>query len=58
MGSSPIGVAIKMLLNKNGQVAEWLKATDCKSVPKGTMVRTHPCPPFKFDYDEVVHRGS
>ena len=26
-------------------MAEWLKAADCKSVPEGTVVRIHPCPP-------------
>ena len=31
----------------SGGVAEWLKATDCKSVPTGTKVRILLPPPFE-----------
>ena len=36
---------LKILL---GEVAKWLNAADCKSVPSGSMVRIHLSPPVAF----------
>lgn len=40
-GSSPVFGTIFF-----GEVAKWLNATDCKSVPSGSMVRIHLSPPL------------
>ena len=36
---------LKILL---GEVAKWLNAADCKSVPSGSMVRIHLSPPLNI----------
>jgi len=41
-----------------GQMGEWLKPTDCKSVPKGALIRIQLCPPNSCSYSITVYYAT
>ena len=42
-----------------GEVAKWLNAADCNSVPFGSMVRIRPSPPFlMLGYSQAVRQQT
>ena len=50
-----INLEIKILL---GEVAKWLNAADCKSVPSGSMVRIHLSPPLLLPRSQAVRHHT
>ena len=46
---------LKILL---GEVAKWLNAADCKSVPSGSMVRIHLSPPLLLPRSQAVRHHT
>ena len=45
-------------LNLLGEVAKWLNAADCKSVPSGSMVRIHLSPPLLLPRSQAVRHHT
>ena len=41
-----------------GEVAKWLNAADCKSVPSGSMVRIHLSPPLLLPRSQAVRHHT
>ena len=41
-----------------GEVAKWLNAADCKSVPSGSMVRIHLSPPLILPRSQAVRHHT
>ena len=50
-----INLEIEIIL---GEVAKWLNAADCKSVPSGSMVRIHLSPPLLLPRSQAVRHHT
>ena len=58
-GSSPLisTIECKISTGIHGRLAKRLNAADCKSVPSGSVVRIHYCPPW-LGYSQAVRQGT